>query len=228
MKNKNLRIIFGLTTLVFVAWLAVVCLYADREQNALCFWLSVGFMTLTFLLSTVSLYLTDFKSDSGMAEINVLPVFCSLAYFGASFGINTVFVVLELDSDVFHTILNLIILIAFVTCRVFIPNYLDKAAHKAEIVKQKTGNTARISKQIGALMQYAENEEIRIALRSLKEHVDYSDNVGSLDAAEAEEKIMARLFELKDMLEQKRETQIILKQISEVLTLWKERSARMG
>lgn len=228
MKHRNLRLILGLITLVFVAWLIVVCAYAGGGQERLRFWLSVGFTALTFVLSAVSLYYAGLVPGAGMTEVNALPIWSTLVYFLLIIVINTVFVCLEPGSGLLHIVLNLLFLVIFAACRVFIPNYVTHAAYASKVVKLKTGSTAHISKQIGILMQYAEDSEIRTALRELQEYIAYSDNVGSAAASEIENAIMGRLPELRDMMEQKQEPQLILNRISEIKTLWKERSAYMG
>ncbi len=226
MKKRTAYSILGTLALIFAIWLTIVLISAI-QVNARSLWFGMGFTAIAFALSEGALYLASSRHDPGATEINGISVLFSVVYFGVALAANTLFCILQADIMPM-VITNLLLLAVFVICEVFAADYLNKANVLAGTAKQKIAASNRISAQIGMLMQYTDNQEIKSALRSLKEQADYADNVPSVAAGDIENEVLQRLPELKDMLKNRSDAQLILYQIKEISVLLKERSVCIG
>ncbi len=221
MKKKHLAVMFGCMSLVFALWLGLALLYISLGMETAYVLPGMGFGTLAYVLSSLSLLFTRVKGDGSTWEVCSLPVWLSVGYFLAAIAKNTAFMLLGWILGFWYTLTNFVLLGAFLTARLLVSGYVRKTVRKLDLVRAKTGRVQKISACIAQLMQAAQDPEVRLAWQQLKERVDLGETLVCKERERKEELILARLQAQQNT----RDKDTMLAQIAGLCELWDERTA---
>lgn len=172
------------------------------------------------------LYLQVFHTapDKQATEIEATAVYITVAYLGISGIVNTLFVLLRQGGfNIMLIAVNLLIDAAFVIAAIYVEMYIARTVRRLIVSENRVNTVEVISRKIGTLVGFAENEEIRKQLLKLKEVVDYSSNISAAHTHELENEMEAQLNRIMELMENTSDPQTIQKQIGAAEIIWKQR-----
>lgn len=226
MKNQVIKKIFVVEGLVFACWIAMFLVFADFDNGGFYLWGGFGFCAFAFIVAAASLYLIDVKSNRSITEINVIPVYYTGIYLAAAVIINSIFVIMAVgEYNAILMLLNFIAFVVFIGVRMSTDSYANDVSDKIEYANEKMGKVSAISSNLGILISSTANEDIRKQLLKLKENVDYGNSLTSHFTESTEREFLAKLDEIKSMIDLNSEEESINKCIGEISLMWQKRTS---
>lgn len=224
-RSSILNKIMLLETVIAVAWAAILLGFTDFKEVGFYFWGGFACTILAYVLCIGSLFLLQMRENRNLTEINVIPVWASLAYLGVTVLVNSVFVAMkDGDSPKPLVIINVILLIAFLALRMFTDNYADRVDRQTNRVVEKIQPVAQVSARVAAIISMANNQEVKKRLIKLKEIIDYSSNVSQVAGEQKEAQILVQLGYLENLIRSNAEEQVIFDKIEEATATWRSRN----
>ncbi len=190
-------------------------------------WLSYGFMMLAFLVVALIAFFLRLKTKNVMTAI--LPFFYTcVGYLLISIGLNTIlmacnrfmtgdlYIVSLIINIVFLLIAGIILLIIFKTFARVNDNTIAReermAAHRLTFV------------DVNSLIELTEDEEIKSALKDLKDDVNYSSSRSSDATKELDEQFNKEVSAIEGMLTMDTDKAVILGAIKKAKLTWRKRN----
>lgn len=226
MKNQIIKKIFLGKGLVFACWLAMFLVFADFDNGGFYLWGGFGFCTFAFIVAATSLYFVDIKTNRSLTEINTIPVYYTGIYLTVTVIVNSIFIIRTAGE--YNSILMLFNFIAFVVfmgVRMSTDSYVNDVNNQIEYTNEKMGKVSAISSNLGILISSTANEDIRKQLLKLKENVDYGNSLTSHFTESTEREFLAKLDEIKSMIDLNSEEESINKCIEEISLMWQKRTS---
>ena len=174
-KTKN-TVAFGLIYVILLGVFNLLVFTISKSRNDV-FWLSYGFMTLAFVVQSVSLFLS-FKS----ADVET-----------AVFGI----MIFQMASLTLALVIQVLVLAVFLIIAIISLLSRDTVQQISDNVKEHVSNLKSVLVDIEMLMDGCTDPELKASLRKLSETVKYSDPISNEAVADVEQRIMRKISELR-------------------------------
>lgn len=224
-QNKNINRIAMITLSILVGWCLVIAIFTNYDRIGFYFWGGLSFGFLSFIVAEVSFVLTKTKNSRDTTEINYIPIYYTCAYLVISVILNTYFVFrLSGKFNLLVVASNLVILIIFVSIRLFTNDYVERVGDQTKYSVDKVSPITNISTQLAVLLSITVDTEIKKQLLTLKQLVDYSSNVSQNIAQNSENLFLLQLEQIHNMLIENRDKAEINNKIKEATITWKTRN----
>ena len=226
MESKGIKLTLIVETLIWIAWCAIILIFADYDKVGFYFWTGLICGTIAFAISIVSKLMIKPKNNRTTTEVSFISLFTTEAFFVLALVINTIFVLIATgEYNAIVVVVNAIIIIVFVAVRLFSGEYLKHTADVAAQSVAKMQPVANISRQLGYLLAIANTPETKKRVRLLKENVDYSNNVSAYFTSEYEERFMLCLSQVQAAIESNMDETEVIRRIEEADKIWKGRNS---
>ena len=226
MESKGIKLALIIETLIWIAWCAIVLVFADYDKVGFYFWAGLICETVAFAISVVSKMLIKPKNNRTTTEVSFISIFSTEAFFAIELLVNTIFVLIaDAEYNVIVVVVNVIILIVFVALRLFSGEYLKNTADISAQSVAQMQPIANISRQVGYLLAIANTPETKKRVRLLKENIDYSNNVSAYFTREYEERFLLVLSQVQTSIESNMDEVEIIRRIDEADRTWKGRNS---
>lgn len=230
---------------VFAIWNIIVLVSVPELKTAgLYFWSGYGFMAAAFLLIGGSMFALKVKKEIHFGV--VFPAYLAVAiYFVLCLVMNSVLMGLHhygmvknptgignlyIDDptkscNVAGAIVpNVLLLLVFVIMFLIAYRGILHIGENSKIVNQKVASLKLTVVELNQILALAEDAEVQTALGSLKSDVEYSDPMGTSDTALLEEDLKKKIAEIRMLIEEQYETELILKKIAAAHNKLRERN----
>ncbi len=225
-KNNNIKKIMLIEILMFLAWCAVILIFADYDKAGFYFWGGFSFGILSFIIVAISLYLTDIKANRNTTEISYIPVYFTIIYLFFSLVINTYFIFrLSGKFNVVLMSLNGFILVLFTAVRLFTDQYVSRVEYQTSHITEKIRPISAISSQLASILSLTTNSNTKRELHILKETVDYSSNISQKFSEDLQKEFELQLNQIQTMIIENKDQDEINKKIQEATQTWKYRNS---
>jgi hypothetical protein len=222
-RNKILVIAIALLTLVWIVGVSIAATHYDKPCIG-------GVIATVIAILIAELYLLFVhKVPGGRAvEVSAIPLICTVSFFVVSLAVNTLFVFAKKgDFNPLLMVLNLIIDVIYIIILLFAEKSSRRLNSQLVRMGEKTQSPSELSHKLGNLLSIAEDDEVRLQLRKLKETVDYSSNLSSSKTTLPENQLALQLDEIMELIIGRTDSSAICKKIKEAEVTWKTRiSAR--
>ena len=231
--NKNL---FLMTAGILGAvWLVIILLLCRLNFAG-----GVGAVGLVFgILSFVLVCGMNMLPERGHVRNDssafVIPFMVSVGYLSLSVLLNTILIIVASFVHInfpwistIAIIINVLILAAFAIYSLYALAYLGGLRQKDQIMREKTVGPAAISQMIGSTIAIADNADIKVALRKLKETVDYSTNTSTKVSQEAEQAFAGQIVEIQQSIQNGDASETVIKLIDKATRTWRGRNVSMN
>ncbi len=209
-------LLFGLFNLIFFVSVDLAAL------NAGC-WLGYVFITLAFILIAACSLGFRLKSKSTMTTIWPLMYVC-VGYFGVSLITNIIIMAVNSENVVVPIVLNAVILI--LSAIVFLLAYksFSRVADNTQARETRVLALRELSVKVNALTFVTQDDEIKAAVKKLKEDLDYSSSAGTASSASYEQAFVSQIDKINMMIISKAEKEQVLAELETAANLWKARN----
>ncbi len=231
MKNIKAKGAVGIS-LIYAVIIGIVNLLIFTVSNGDArngvFWLSYGFMMAAFAVQIVCMLLSFKNADVEAVFFGIPLASFSVFYLGAALVVGAVFMIFSSAAPfVLALVLQTILLGAFLVIAAITVLSRDVTQHVAEDVKEKVIILKSVLVDIEAARDAAEDKDLRNALAKLCETVKYSDPMSTDAVAEIEERILAKVSELKFSVADS-DKDSAMRLCRELEMLWAERNRKLA
>lgn len=155
-----------------------------------------------------------------------LPLIFSVGYVAAALLVNAGFALMEYGYlNKWMVTVNLLLLAGYVILVLYAVKSAQEISERTMQMEQSKTLHREIAADLGLALALAEEKEVRERLLRLKEMVDYSSNVTTLDTTDMEVQMKANLEELVYLLRNKKSSTEILEKIRTAEICWRARSS---
>lgn len=226
--NSSFKKYMTVSGIIAIAWLFIM-IAIHFYRAGFYGWVTVLGGIVAYAAAAVFLNAWDGQRDDSpdLTEINALGYIFAAVYLAAAFIINIIVCVIGLGmnySGMIPGAVNLIMLAIWLAVSAFLPHYRSGVAKTADKAINRVHSSVQAATKLSELMTYANDDEVRNALRHLKENVDYSSNVSSSFTSGFEKEFESFLDTIRDMIENGSSREEILKTIQDAERLWKTRN----
>lgn len=219
---------FGLimpVSIIGIIWTILVLVLADYETANVFFWGGFIFGLITFAVTAVVPWYIARKGGRTTAEL-AMPAYAFTAiYFIIGFILNTIFVIIGTGESYKWVIVpNVIIILLYIGAMVFVMKLVTRVSALGKKIDEKVVSVQMFGVQISGLMDLIEDEEIKNQLVTLKEYVDYSDQVGVAGTKEIEDRFRTQLFDIQTMIDEGASNEEIAAKVKSATSTWKTRN----
>lgn len=212
--------------LLFISWCIIVLVFADYEKAGFYFWGGFGFGFLSFIIAGVSLVLIRVKDNRNVIEISYTPVYFTTIYLVISIVINTYFSFQASGKyNVILVMLNLLILIAFISIRLYTDDFVSRVDEQTKYSVEKIRPVTSSSSQLAIMLSLTSDTDIKKQLLKLKEIVDYSSNVSQDFSEDIQNLFLLQLNQIQSLIVEHKDQDEINKKIQEAIVTWKTRNS---
>lgn len=225
--SKKFMIVSGLIT---AAWVLVMITFLRVLAAGSFGILAVVGGIVAFVVASVSV--SNWEKGAirspDLTEINALGYIFSSVYLGAALIINAILCAIgigHLFSPMIPVAVNLVLLAIQIGMTAYLPHYQQRTAYVTGHAAEKINPYVQISAKLSSLIALSDNERVKMALRKLKEQVDYSSNVSNNYTKESENNFFQELLRIQDKIENEDSEEEIMRSISKADRLWKSRNS---
>lgn len=194
-KTKN-TVAFGLIYVILLGVFNLLVFTISKSRNDV-FWLSYGFMTLTFVVQIVSMFLSFKSADVETAFFGIPLASFSVFYLGAELVIGALFMIFQMASLTLALVIQVLVLAVFLIIAIISLLSRDTVQQISDNVKEHVSNLKSVLVDIEMLMDGCTDPELKASLRKLSETVKYSDPISNEAVADVEQRIMRKISELR-------------------------------
>ena len=227
LRDKSIRNALIIDTVVFVAWLALVLIFADYDTVGIYFWAGVIGTTFAYVVALVSRLLERPMASNAITEVNFITALGAEAYLVITTVINTIFVLLaNVDWPIFVPVfVNLILFVVFFAARLYAKSYQDRITTMANVTTNKTLPHVNMSRQLGIAMSIAKSPVVKKQLVALKESVDYGNTISSSSSRGYDDEFLNKIDEIQNAIRSNCPDEQVLKLIDDADVIWKCRTS---
>lgn len=219
---------FGLimpVSIIGIIWTILVLVLADYETANVFFWCGFIFGLITFAVTAVVPWYIARKGGNTTAELSMPAYAFTALYFIIGFILNTIFVIVGTGESYKWVIVpNVIIILLYIGVMVFVMKLVTRVSAMGKKIDEKVVSVQMFGVQISGLMDLIEDEEIKNQLVTLKEYVDYSDQVGVAGTKEIEDRFRTQLFDIQTMIDEGASNEEIAAKVKSATSTWKTRN----
>lgn len=224
--NGSIKKISIIKLLLFISWCVVVLVFADYDRAGFYFWGGFSFGFISFVVAGTSLLFIKITNNRNTTEINYIPVYYTSIYLLVSIIINTYFVFRATGKyNIILVVLNLVILIAFITIRLYSDDYIARVDKQTRHSAEKIRPISSISSQLATLLSVTTEPDIKKQLHKLKETVEYSSNVSQGFLVDSQDLFLLQLNQIQSLIVERKDKDEIYKKIQEATVTWNTRNS---
>lgn len=227
LKDKSIRNAVIIDSVVFVAWLSFVLIFANYDTVGFYFWSGVVGATFAFALALVSRMIERPVASNATTEVNFITAFAAEAYMTIAVIINTIFVFLSnVDYPIFIPVfVNMVLFVVFVGLRIYAKSYQKRVTEMANKATNKILPYVNISRQLGIAMSIADSPVVKKRLVLLKESVDYGNTITSSSSKMYDDEFMLKVEQIQAALQKNAPDEEVIKLIEEAEKAWRCRTS---
>lgn len=200
-KKKTVGMSLAIFGIVFAVYNLLVFLFLTPKTGV--FWISYGFMVLSFLLQLVGMYLS-FKELSVQAVFFGIPLAqFTLFYFFAELFMSIVFMIFQDITWKIPLVLQILLLAVYGVVAIVSVGARDAAVSAKEHVQKSAADMRMSTVDIEILRDAETDPELKTQLRRLAEAVKYSDPMTNEAVADVDARIKQETLALQTYCEDK-------------------------
>lgn len=192
--NNGIGIAVIYAVLIGVFNILVFTIFQTRTNV---FWISYGFMTLSFVVQIVSILLSIKTTDAETAFYGIPLASLSVYYLCAALGTGLLFMIFQETGAVLALVIQILILAIFLMVAVIALMARDTVQEISDNIKENVSALKSVVVDIEMMGESCEDPEVKTALRRLSETVKYSDPITNEAVADVEQRIMRKVSELR-------------------------------
>lgn len=212
------KLAFIISLIVFVVFNALFFIIAGStgalKHMKAGMWVSFAFLEVTFIIiCCMTLFL---KAKSGSSVTALIPVYSIFGgYVVISFVANLIMLFATGKLWQIPLIINILIHAAFFILFFIKVRYLSSVNAKTEHKNAKVQELRQTTIKVNSLIYLAKDEEVKKAIRKLKETLDYSSPMSTPECAEYEQQLAEMIDTLKTLLSTDSDSETILSAVAE-------------
>lgn len=225
--NRNFKPLPIIASIVAVAWVIIVLMFADFSNAGFYFWGGFCFGVFAFIVGICAMIYYTKKVSISTVEVSTVPFYFSYLYMAVSTAVNTIFIRLESEGALnkILVVINIFIIVAYIFVIVYSNNFMSRVVELEATVTQKTVNKQDCVREIGTLLAIAKGNPNYNELLSLSEMVQYSSNTTQLNSEIIELQFIGKLNEIQQLLQQSANEDAVKAKIAEAKSVWQSRNA---
>ena len=199
MKKNNTGKNTLLFCLIYVILLGVFNLLVFtifKEKNEV-FWISYGFTTLAFLVQIGSMFLSFKPADIETAFFGIPLASFSIYYLGVALGVGILFMIFQGAGWVLATVIQVLVLAAYLVIAIISILSRNVVQSVSDNVRQNVANLRAVYVEVEMAIAACQDATLKAMLKKLYETVRYSDPMSTSDVADVEQRILAKIAELR-------------------------------
>ncbi|MBP5331512.1 MAG: hypothetical protein J6Y89_06640 [Lachnospiraceae bacterium] len=222
---KNIKSTALIGIIIVLIWVVVGLLLPDSMKAGFCFWGGFVFGIIAVAVTFVYLFLFR-KKGARTEEVDFIPTVCAFCYMFVSLGLNIAFMVMG-ESASGELLIGLNILLLLISALVIFAawRYANGVSAKTELLNAKKNNKQVASAMIAGIMSISDDQDIKKALRGLKEKVDLGNNTSQSFTEELETEFIEKLRGIRGAIDAGSDKTEIINMITSAGKLWSERNA---
>ena len=210
--------------ILFVIWNILVWTLADLEKAKVFFYCAYGFTFLSFVLVGCALAFIKINKNT-ILSVLVPAYIASALYFAVALIMNVIYMCFPDKEYALAIVLpNIILVLIYVAAMIVAFKATSHISGNNKVVQEKVAKLKLTGIEIAQIATIAKDEEVKKALMSLKESVDYSDPIGVDGTAGLEEEFSKKVAELRMLTEGGYEKDLILNKVDAAKNKLNERN----
>ncbi|MGN0804695.1 MAG: hypothetical protein ACI4MS_04860 [Candidatus Coproplasma sp.] len=217
-KFTNNKLMFLIVLIVFALFNALFFIIAGSTHalagNKTGMWISFGFLELSFVLTGgIALFIqVKNKNNAVMLE----PIFfVQVGYLALSVLANAIMMAASKYAWQAPVIVNIIFLAIYAVLLLLSYKAFSRVRENTEHQKAKVQELRQTTIKVNSLIYLAKDEEVKKAIKKLKEDLDYSSPMSTPDCAEYEQQLAEMIDTLKTLLSTDSDSETILSAVAE-------------
>lgn len=226
MSKQTIKLLI-LNVAVLLVWLISVLIFTDFSSVGFSYKCGIIFAIIAVIVASISITMIRPETNINLIEINSIPVVTTYGYMVLALIINTFFVIANnMGNNRIPVAVNLILLVAFVAFRIFTNSYGEQVDSQVAEVTEKLSSYKDIRNLMGDLLNCVEDPDIKKAVVSLKQQVDFSGNLSNDNVYDIETMFISNIEGIIAKISAGSDKEDILNSIKEADGLWKKRNIK--
>lgn len=201
--------LFALFNIIF---LTIVFTALDTSKLVAAFWISYAFVNVAFILIALFCYFFRLKNKNAMTMI--LPFLWSLGlYLVLTLVVNSIMMAVPNVAVYWPIIVNSVLIIACSIVVLISFKSYSLVADNTEKMQARVRELRETGVKVNSLVYLAKDEEVKAALKKLKQTIDYSSPAGTPATVEYEEQLDDAINTLKDLIAANAEKESMLEAV---------------
>ena len=224
--NKICSIVLAV---VAALWTVCILAFIDSEGAGFYYWGGFAFGLIAIVLGMlVNLFISS-RANRNTTEIEMLPIFVSIAYVAFCVVFNAIFVCLKDGNfNIAIPLVNVLVMVAYLVYVYGLGRYADRVVAVGSAVGSKTSKYGTISTKMSTILGMCTDADVRKKVLDLKQKVDYSNNLAQEVTIYEEEDFYNIITNLESMLVDGSSKEEMLALIEEADNIWKVRNSKLS
>ena len=214
---------FIIVSIVFALFLMLFFVTTNLKEANAGKWAVFAFITISFIIMGAVSLLLNLKSKNTMTTIWPL-MYATVGYFALSFIVNSIFMIVNGEGCVAAIVINIIILALFAIVYLISYKSFSRVADNTERREARMAELRELSIKVNALTFLAKDEEVKAAIKKLKEDIDYSSSAGTAATASYEKQLEDYVVTIQTLLAANGDPQSVLNAVETMANILKVRN----
>ena len=216
-------ILVGIALLILnVVFWPIVGPKLDGDTIKSSLWVGYGFLTGAFVIVGATTFI---KIHNKNVVTSLAPIFLvTMSYFVLAIILNVICMIINTDEIIAQIVINAVLILLFVAALIIAYKHFSRVNDNTAKREERMEGWRMVSINISSLLAFATDEEVKAALKKLKENVDYSSSHGNEKTKAIEEELNEQIITIKSMLKNGSEKDTTLKAIAVAEALLKNRN----
>lgn len=189
--------------LIYVILLGVfnLLVFTIFKKHSNVFWLSYGFMTFSFVVQILSMFLSFKTADVETAFFGIPLASFSIFFLVAELVIGALFMIFQQASFTLALVIQILVLAAFLIIAIISLLARDTVQEIGSNIKEKVADLSSILVDVEIMRDGCSDPELKEKLRKLSETIRYSDPMSNEAIEGVEQRIKRKVSELRVYLD---------------------------